>query len=136
MPEENIISISSVMDQAQVFASAWSLVGGPFDNGDALEHADDAKEELREMLEVFFSNTELKHVAELLVEWHQSKLGNFEKILAAPADTEIRLGEEDPIILSGDKLKGFRIGLVVAQGWISKFPLQVTRHAGEEDDDE
>ncbi|WP_367863935.1 hypothetical protein [Pseudomonas nitroreducens] len=35
MPEENIISISSVMDQAQVFASAWSLVGGPFDNGDA-----------------------------------------------------------------------------------------------------
>lgn len=50
MPEENIISISSVMDQAQVFASAWSLVGGPFDNGDALEHAEEAKEELRAML--------------------------------------------------------------------------------------
>ncbi|MDH1012025.1 DUF550 domain-containing protein [Pseudomonas nicosulfuronedens] len=50
MPEENIISINSVMDQAQVFASAWSLVGGPFDNGDALEHAEEAKEELRAML--------------------------------------------------------------------------------------
>lgn len=136
MPEENIISISSVMDQAQVFASAWSLVGGPFDNGDALEHADEAKEELREMLEVFFSNTELKNVADVLVQWHQDKLACFEKILGAPADMEVRLGEDDAIVLTGEMLKGFRIGLVVAQGWISKFPLQVARQPGEEDDDE
>ncbi|WP_017521222.1 host nuclease inhibitor protein [Pseudomonas nitroreducens] len=136
MPEENIISISSVMDQAQVFASAWSLVGGPFDNGDALEHADEAKEELREMLEVFFSNTELKNVADVLVQWHQDKLAYFEKILGAPADMEVRLGEDDAIVLTGEMLKGFRIGLVVAQGWISKFPLQVARQPGEEDDDE
>ena len=50
MPEESPITIKSVMSQAQVFASAWSLVGGRFDNGDALEHAEEAKEELRAML--------------------------------------------------------------------------------------
>ncbi len=53
MPEEDIISISSVMEQAQIFASAWALFGGPFDNGDALEHAEEAKEELRAMLHSF-----------------------------------------------------------------------------------
>lgn len=40
----------SIMEQAQVFASAWALVGGPFDSGNALECAEQAKEELRAML--------------------------------------------------------------------------------------
>jgi ADP-ribose pyrophosphatase YjhB (NUDIX family) len=33
--------INLIMDQAQVFASAWSLVGGPFDFGNALETAEE-----------------------------------------------------------------------------------------------
>ncbi|WP_236225343.1 dATP/dGTP pyrophosphohydrolase domain-containing protein [Pseudomonas pseudonitroreducens] len=56
MPEESPITIKSVMSQAQVFASAWSLVGGPFDSGDALEHANEAKQELHEMLKAFHSS--------------------------------------------------------------------------------
>lgn len=39
-----------VMEQAQVFASAWSLVGGPFDSGKMLADAEEAKEELRRMV--------------------------------------------------------------------------------------
>ncbi|MEH1292261.1 dATP/dGTP pyrophosphohydrolase domain-containing protein [Pseudomonas aeruginosa] len=50
MPEENPITIKSIMSQAQVFASAWALVGGPFDSGDAMEHANEAKQELHDML--------------------------------------------------------------------------------------
>ena len=42
--------VDSVMEQAQVFASAWSLVGGKFDNGSMLEEAQAAKAELRAML--------------------------------------------------------------------------------------
>jgi len=42
--------IDSVMEQAQVFASAWSLVGGRFDSGNGLEDAEQAKAELRAML--------------------------------------------------------------------------------------
>lgn len=41
---------SAIMEQAQVFASAWALVGGPFDSGNALECAEQAKAELRAML--------------------------------------------------------------------------------------
>ncbi len=40
----------SAMEKAQVFASAWSLVGGRFDFGTALEDAERAKDELRQML--------------------------------------------------------------------------------------
>ncbi|MDF3932110.1 host nuclease inhibitor protein [Pseudomonas citronellolis] len=137
MPEENTISIDSIMQQAQVFASAWSVVGGPFDgDGGAMESAQDAKDELREMLEDFFSNTELKRVAELLVGWHQRKMGNIEKVLSTTSDTEIRLGEDDPIVLTGDKLKGFRIGLALAQSWFEQFPLKVTIQAGSSEGDD
>lgn len=43
-------AIDQIMEQAQVLASAWSLVGGRFDSGDALDDAIDAKEELREIV--------------------------------------------------------------------------------------
>jgi hypothetical protein len=42
--------VDSVMEQAQVFASAWSLVGSRFDFGNAMEDAEAAKSELRAML--------------------------------------------------------------------------------------
>lgn len=40
-----------IMEQAQVFASAWSLVGGRFDSGNAMEGAEQAESELRTMVE-------------------------------------------------------------------------------------
>lgn len=51
--EENPASpptVDQVMEQAQVFASAWSLVGGPFDSGGQLEQAKREKEELLGMV--------------------------------------------------------------------------------------
>ncbi|MFU5001894.1 dATP/dGTP pyrophosphohydrolase domain-containing protein [Pseudomonas paraeruginosa] len=52
MSAENSDSINAAMSQAQVFASAWALVGGPFDSGDAMAHANEAKQELHDMLKV------------------------------------------------------------------------------------
>jgi len=43
-------TLDALMEQAQVFASAWSLVGGPFDDGNAMEDAEEARTELRSML--------------------------------------------------------------------------------------
>ena len=43
-------TVDQIMEQAQVFASAWALVGGRFDSGDALDDAHEAKEELREIV--------------------------------------------------------------------------------------
>jgi hypothetical protein len=42
--------INAIMSQVQVFASAWSRVGGWFDSGQALVDANEAKAELRAML--------------------------------------------------------------------------------------
>ncbi|WP_241130505.1 hypothetical protein [Achromobacter xylosoxidans] len=42
--------IEAIMEQAQVFASAWSFLGGPFDNGSGLETAEREKANLRALL--------------------------------------------------------------------------------------
>ncbi|QZA80883.1 hypothetical protein [Deefgea piscis] len=42
--------VEQIMAQASVYASAWSLVGGRFDDGDGLAHAEQMKAELRQML--------------------------------------------------------------------------------------
>jgi hypothetical protein len=42
--------VDAVMAQAQVFASAWSLVGSRFDDGEALHTAEAMKAELRAMI--------------------------------------------------------------------------------------
>ncbi|WP_241065467.1 hypothetical protein [Achromobacter insuavis] len=42
--------IDAIMEQAQVFASAWAFLGGPFDNGSGLEQAEREKANLRAML--------------------------------------------------------------------------------------
>ncbi len=44
------MSTEKIMEQAQVFASAWSVVGGPFDDGDAMEVATQEKDELNRMV--------------------------------------------------------------------------------------
>lgn len=43
-------AFDQVMEQAQVFASAWSLVGGRFDTGNAMADAEEAKAELRTLV--------------------------------------------------------------------------------------
>ncbi len=48
--EQKTWAVNQLMEQAQVFASAWSLVGGKFDFGNALEEAEQAKTELRSMV--------------------------------------------------------------------------------------
>ncbi|CAB3899748.1 hypothetical protein [Achromobacter deleyi] len=42
--------IEAIMEQAQVFASAWAFFGGPFDNGSGLEQAERERSNLRALL--------------------------------------------------------------------------------------
>lgn len=57
--------INSLMEQAQVFASAWSLVGGRFDGGNAMDDAEVAKAELRQMIEKALVQPEQEPIATL-----------------------------------------------------------------------
>ena len=50
---QTTITLDDLMSQAQVFASGWSLVGGQFDSGNALEEAKENKAELRRMIEQY-----------------------------------------------------------------------------------
>ena len=43
-------AVGEIMDQAQVYASSWSLVGGRFDGGNGIENANDEKSILRTMV--------------------------------------------------------------------------------------
>jgi hypothetical protein len=45
-----VMKLQEIMTQAQVFASAWSLVGGRFDGGNAMDEAEVAKNELYQMV--------------------------------------------------------------------------------------
>lgn len=134
MPK-NTISIETIMDQAQVFASAWSLVGGPFDRGNQIQVAEQEKEALHEMLQEFCSNTELRQIAEALITWHSSRIQKLDAVLDTPADTEIRLGENDTVVLTDQAMRGFRAGMAVAKEWFGKFPLSIS-HGDEEGGDE
>lgn len=143
MTEQTLITIDTLMEQAQVFASAWSLVGGKFDSGDQLESAEDEKSLLEEMVEAFeeqletaANNAQLKEIAEGLIAWHQQRIKNIDTVLDAPTGTTIQLGKDDtdPIILKGELRKGFRMGLIIAKEWFENFPLSIDR-AGSTDND-
>lgn len=43
--------VDQIMEQAQVFASTYSLVGGRFDDGTKYQQSEDEKAELRRMIE-------------------------------------------------------------------------------------
>ncbi len=140
----NQITLEALMDQAQVFASAWSLVGGLFDGGDQLEVANQEKalleamlEDFQEQVEATASQEDLKEIAQGLIKWHGTKVKNFRTVLDTPKDTEVKLdtGGDVPLVLSGEVLKGFRIGLTIGLEWIEKFPLSIERTAPSDEEE-
>jgi hypothetical protein len=46
-------NVDVVMEMAQELASTWSVVGGHFDDGTALERAEELKQAIRDMLTVY-----------------------------------------------------------------------------------
>ena len=45
------MTTNEILEQAQVFASAWSLVGSRFDSGDAIDSANNEEERLGQMID-------------------------------------------------------------------------------------
>lgn len=136
------ITIEDVMEQAQVYASAWALVGGPFDQGNQLEVANAEKSNLEDLLEEFTDQVfagagpeNMQEIAEGLVSWHQHRMKQLKTVLDLPADTEIMIGSgDDKIALTGDVRKGFRMGMTVARDLFENFPLQVTSNEPAEEE--
>ncbi|MFY1053512.1 host nuclease inhibitor protein [Ectopseudomonas khazarica] len=139
------ITIDQLMEQALVYASAWSLIDGPFDQGNQLEQAGLEKQVLLEMLVAFEDQAHTAgaqeaqlDLAKPLIEWHQQRIGNISTLEQAVEDTQICLGVDDanPIILRGEMLKGWRFALAIAKQQFEKFPLSIQRTAPTSDEEE
>ncbi|MDH2197911.1 host nuclease inhibitor protein [Ectopseudomonas oleovorans] len=139
------ITIEQIMDQAQVYASAWSLVGGKFDQGNLLEQANLEKQVLLEMVIAFEDQAHTAgaqeaqlDLAKPLIQWHQNKVTDIKSMLQAKEGTELRLGDDDanPIELKGQFLKGFRTALLIVESQIERFPLQLVQNAPASDEEE
>ncbi|MBZ9665467.1 host nuclease inhibitor protein [Pseudomonas sp. LMG 31766] len=139
------ITIEQIMDQAQVYASAWSLVGGQFDQGNLLEQANLEKQVLLEMVIAFEDQAHTAgaqeaqiDLAKPLIQWHQRRIGNLGTLSQAVEGTQICLGVDDanPIVLEGAMLKGWRFALAIAEQQFEKFPLSIERTAPASDEEE
>lgn len=139
------ITIEKIMEQAQVYASAWSLVGGRFDQGNLLEQANLEKQVLLEMVIAFEDQAHTAgaqeaqiDLAKPLIQWHQNKVTDIKSMLQAKEGTELRLGDDDanPIELKGQFLKGFRTALLIVESQIERFPLQLVQNAPASDEEE
>ncbi|MBG6673525.1 host nuclease inhibitor protein [Pseudomonas aeruginosa] len=139
------ITIEQIMDQAQVYASAWSLVGGKFDQGNLLEQANLEKQVLLEMVIAFEDQAHTAgaqeaqlDLAKPLIEWHQRRISNLGTLQQAVEGTQICLGVDDanPIVLEGAMLKGWRVALAIAEQQFEKFPLSIERTAPTSDEEE
>lgn len=133
MSEEHQSTAEQLMEQVQVFASAWSLVGGPFDSGQALENAEEAKEELREMIEGLLE-AHSGHVEGIvgsiqqLIDWHANRVAKLETFQEGAKEGVTLDFGGDKIVLTEDMAKGIRIALIVALSFIGKLPITLTRH--------
>ncbi|WP_460091152.1 hypothetical protein [Pseudomonas sp. S2_E02] len=139
MSEKNI---KAIMDQALVFASSWSMVGGPFAADDQLERAEEEKVELKKLVTGALEGSvnapqDVGEMIESLLAWHKRQVVQLEVISDnAREGVTLQLGIDDPveIALTKDMAKGLRIGLVLALERLGKLPISVS-HDGEDDFD-
>lgn len=107
-----------IMEQAQEFASTWALVGGRFDNGDMFTDAEQAKCELRSMVEAALAGSSSEPPRTVKGDG-VGELPGLDTSLATfyrkgyPADYVLRYGKTCAAI-------GFEqaVDLLTSQGWV------------------
>ncbi|MBV7478252.1 hypothetical protein [Pseudomonas sp. PDM31] len=135
-------TVKAIMEQAQVFASSWSMVGGPFAADDQLERAEGEKLELKKLVTGALEGSvdapqEVGEMIEALLGWHKRQADQLQIVSEnAKEGVTLQLGTDDPIeiVLTKDMAKGLRIGLVLALERLGKLPISIS-HDGEDDSD-
>lgn len=135
-------TVKSIMEQAQVFASSWSMVGGPFAADNQLERANEEKAALEELVIAALEGSvgapqEVGEMIEALLAWHKRQADQLQMVTDnAKEGVTLQLGTDDlvEIVLTKDMAKGMRIGLVLALERLGKLPISVS-HDGDDDHD-
>jgi hypothetical protein len=139
------ITIEQIMDQAQVYAEALSLVSQPSAPSDAKELSEFQKQVLQEMLIAFEDEAHTAgaqeaqlDLAKPLIEWHQHRMANLDKMINAAEGSQVCLGVDDanPTILDGERHSVWRLALRLARLQFEKFPLSIERTAPTSDEEE
>lgn len=133
-------TIKAIMDQAQVFASSWSMVGGLFAAEDQLDRANEEKAELQKLVTGAIDGSvnapqDVGEMIESLLAWHKRQADQLQLVSEnAKEGVTLQLGVDDPveIVLTKDMANGLRIGLVVALERLGKLPISVS-HDGDDD---
>lgn len=137
-------SVDQLMEQAQVFASAWSLIGGKFDQGNQVTVAGEEKAALREMLENFVEQVEEQadsflEALQLLQKWHAAKVADLTTLKeGAQEGVTLRIGtsDADDLVITKEVAAGMQLALGVALDFLGKLPFTLTRNSLEQDCEE
>ena len=62
----------------------------------------------------------------LLLNWHHRQISTIKHFLAVPEGVEVQVGEEEQITLSGDVLRGYKLGLELSLHYLSTLPFSYT----------
>lgn len=57
--------------------------------------------------------------------WHKSKIRQLQHMLTVPDGMEVQLGDETTLILTGDALIAFRIGIELCLSELGKLPFNL-----------
>lgn len=66
---------------------------------------------------------DLDHFVRLLTQWHVAKVKVLKHMLDVPDGTEAIMNEGASVVLSGDVLKGFRIGVTLGLTELGQLPF-------------
>lgn len=77
-------------------------------------------------------------VIQQLMGWHERQVADLQTIVDAKQVSEIRMGPggEDDLVLSGDKAKGFRMGVAYALTRLGKLPISLSATEDDEPGDD
>lgn len=134
-------TVKSIMEQAKVFASSWSMVGGPFAAENQLALAKEEEAELKRQVAALQGSVgapqDVTEMITALLGWHKRQADQLQMVSDnAREGVTLQLGSVDPveIVLTKEMAKGLRIGLVLALERLGKLPISVS-HDGEDDPD-
>ena len=75
--------------------------------------------------------TELSDFIPLLEDWHQRQVKIIEHLQIVPSGQEVEIEDEPPLILEGDALRGFQLGLSLSLHYLGTLPFNARRDPDE-----
>lgn len=66
---------------------------------------------------------DLDRFVHALTHWHTNKVALMEHMKSVPEGSQVSAGDEPPLMLMGDTLKGFQLGLSLALSELGKLPF-------------